>query len=66
MSQCARDSYATYLIHFVVVVFLQQRSAVFRNWAVLLVAMLVLSVLFAAAFVRWVEPRVRRVRPRFH
>jgi peptidoglycan/LPS O-acetylase OafA/YrhL len=59
-------SYAIYLIHFVVVFFLQQQSSVFQNWVVLLVATLVLSVLFAAAIERWVESRLRRVRARFH
>jgi peptidoglycan/LPS O-acetylase OafA/YrhL len=59
-------SYAMYLIHFVIIFFLQERSNIFQNWVILLVSTLVLSILFAAAIERWVESRVRLARARFH
>ncbi|HMN92009.1 MAG TPA: acyltransferase [Hydrogenophaga sp.] len=59
-------SYSIYLIHFVIVHFLQQRSALFQNWLLLFVVTLALSVMFASAVERYVDSRLRRVRARYH
>lgn len=58
-------SYSIYLIHFVIVHFLQQSSGLFQHWAILFVATLALSVAFAAAVERFIESHLRRVRAHY-